>query len=81
MIAGVAFAVVRDYMSDGYIKHAVADFLNQAAGSDDEARPILIWRCRHRPRLTRLRTSKRQRFSRHLMNIGSTEALPAEGRS
>ena len=30
LIAGVAFVGVRDYMSDGSIKHALADALKQA---------------------------------------------------
>lgn len=38
VIAGVAFVVVRDYLSDGHIKHAVADVLKQVAGSGDQSK-------------------------------------------
>ena len=38
VIAGLAFVFVRDYLSDGYIKHAAADFLNQVAGSGNESK-------------------------------------------
>ena len=38
VIAGVAFVVVRDYLSDGHIKHAVADVLNQVAGTGDQSK-------------------------------------------
>jgi len=38
VIAGVAFVVVRDYLSDGYIKHAVMDALNQVAGNGDQSK-------------------------------------------
>ena len=47
VIAGVAFVGVRDYMSDGYIKHAVADVLKQIAGVRlRKPRPIRTGRCR-----------------------------------
>lgn len=36
VIAGVAFVGVRDYMSDGYTKHAIADFWNQVANAAPE---------------------------------------------
>lgn len=36
VIAGVAFVGVRDYMSDGYLKQAVADVLMQIAGAAPE---------------------------------------------
>ena len=36
VIAGVAFVGVRDYMSDGYTKHAIADFWNQLANGAPE---------------------------------------------
>jgi formylglycine-generating enzyme required for sulfatase activity len=43
VIAGVAFVGVRDYMSDGFIKHAVADALKQVAsgGNETNANPDL----------------------------------------
>ena len=36
LIAVVAFVLVRDYMGDGYITHAVSDILNQGAGEGNE---------------------------------------------
>ena len=38
VIAGVAFVGVRDYMSDGSIRHAAADVLNQVVGGRNEAK-------------------------------------------
>ncbi len=38
LIAGVAFLLVRDYMSDGFIKHAVTDALNQFASESTETK-------------------------------------------
>lgn len=38
VIAGVAFVGVRDYMSDGSIRHAVADVLNQVVSGGDETK-------------------------------------------
>jgi formylglycine-generating enzyme required for sulfatase activity len=38
VIAGVAFVGVRDYMSDGYTKHAIADLWNQVANAAPESK-------------------------------------------
>ena len=38
VIAGVAFVGVRDYMSDGYLKHALADVLKQIASGAPETK-------------------------------------------
>ncbi|MDP1702282.1 MAG: SUMF1/EgtB/PvdO family nonheme iron enzyme [Aestuariivirga sp.] len=38
VIAGVAFVGVRDYMSDGYLKHAVADIWKQVANAVPESK-------------------------------------------
>ncbi len=38
LIAGVAFLFVRDYMSDGFIKQAVTNALNQLASDDTESK-------------------------------------------
>jgi formylglycine-generating enzyme required for sulfatase activity len=40
VIAGVAFVGVRDYMSDGYLKHAVADVLKQIAAPETKAAAV-----------------------------------------
>ncbi len=42
VIAGVAFVGVRDYMSDGYLKHAVADALKQIAGGAPETKTAAV---------------------------------------
>ncbi len=38
VIAGLAFVGVRDYMSDGYTRHAIADLWNQVAGGVSESK-------------------------------------------
>ena len=42
VIAGVAFVGVRDYMSDGYLKHAVADAVKQIAGAAPETKTAAV---------------------------------------
>ena len=42
VIAGVAFVGVRDYMSDGYLKHAAADALKQIAGTAPEPKTAAV---------------------------------------
>jgi len=42
VIAGVAFVGVRDYMSDGYLTHAVADALKQTAGAASETKTAAV---------------------------------------
>jgi len=42
VIAGVAFVGVRDYMSDGYLKQAVADAVKQIAGGAPETKTAAV---------------------------------------
>jgi formylglycine-generating enzyme required for sulfatase activity len=42
VIAGVAFVGVRDYMSDGYLKHAITDALREIAGAAPEAKSVAV---------------------------------------
>lgn len=77
MIAGVAFAVVRDYMSDGYIKHAVADFLNQAAGSDDRSKADPDLAAAAQSELDAAHSQQTAAVQQAPDEYGSTAALPA----
>ena len=77
MIAGVAFAVVRDYMSDGYIKHAVADFLNQAGGSNNQSKADPDLAAAAQPELDAAASQQSVAVQQAPDEYGSTAALPA----